>query len=195
MRTKLVCAMLVLGCLISPGVASADGPGEAVAEMLELAKEATSGEGEGAAAQTFAEGFDMRAFARRCMVDHWSALSPSQRDEFVEVFSSVLRRRLERLESKGSGREGFAYKVGRAVKDAGGATRVPASVTADGATVEFVYYLVNDGGDYRLVDYEVEGAMLSRQYRGQFNRIMRKRGYEGLMDRLRVKYAQISGNG
>jgi ABC-type transporter MlaC component len=60
-------------------------------------------------------------------------------------------------------------------------------VSANGEKIDFLYFLVKVNDGYKLVDYEVSGALLSRNYRGQFNYMMRKYGFNGMLEKMRKK--------
>jgi ABC-type transporter MlaC component len=144
------------------------------------------------AGEVFATSVDMPMFARRCLADHWSTISETQRAEFIDLFSRSLRGRMnEALAGRVRGRT-VSLRVGQPVRtDEPGITRIPLTAMIDGKTVRIVYFLTKNSDGWRMVDYEVEGALLSRNYRGQFNYLMRTYGYVGMMDRLRKKAESV----
>ncbi len=136
--------------------------------------------------------FDMEAFSRRCMVDHWDDLSEEQRQEFVAVFSISLKGRLEKLMRKRMNGRRFRYIIGEARRGRDGVIEVPMTAKVDDVQLAFTYSLIRKGDTYKLVDYEVDGVLLSRNYRGQFNYLMRRHGYEGMIERMREKNELIA---
>ncbi len=136
----------------------------------------------------FMHSFDIRAFAQRCLVDHWTALTDDQRSEFVDLFSKTLRAKLADALSKRIKGRVLNYTVGTAKAGAQrGIVEVAARVAVDGERIDLTYYLKRSTDGYRLVDYDVGGALLSRNYRGQFNYLMRNYGYAGMIERMRQK--------
>ena len=57
--------------------------------------------------------------------------------------------------------------------------------------LEVQFILTFDEKIWRLVDIAVEGALLSRQYRGSFNKIFRDKGYDGLLYYLERKMNEL----
>lgn len=53
--------------------------------------------------------------------------------------------------------------------------------------VTVLFFIRRFQGQPRIVDISIEGALLSRNYRGAFNRIFRKEGVSGLMTRIQRK--------
>ena len=74
-----------------------------------------------------------------------------------------------------------------AVVGGDGVIRVTMIAKVDDISIDFVYFLVREGHSFKLVDYEVEGALLSRNYRGHFNYLMRKYGFKGMMEKMHAK--------
>lgn len=135
--------------------------------------------------------FDIPTFARRCMIDHWDNLTQDQRAEFIAVFGASLSGRIERMIAKAAKRGAFSYVIGTPTSGSDGVIAVPLKVRVDDVTMTFVYSLVRAGESFRLVDYAVDGVLLSRNYRGQFNHLMRKHGFEGIIERMRGKIAAL----
>ena len=142
---------------------------------------------------TFAEEFDMLTFAKRCMVDHWDDLSGEQRAEFIEVFTVNLRGQLAKMLKKISKGRKFTYTIDTLTHNKKeGFVRVPVRVVAGDVDLNFRYFVVKTSEGYRLADYEVDGILLSRNYRGQFNYMMRKYGFDGLLAKMRAKQQGLS---
>jgi ABC-type transporter MlaC component len=115
-----------------------------------------------------------------------------QRQEFVELFSRMLRARLNEALAGGRENRTVSYVVGASSRDREpGVVRVSMTVTADGSDLHVIYYLVRAADGWRMIDYAIEGVLLSRNYRGQFNFLMRKYGYAGMIDRMREKAGDV----
>jgi len=58
-------------------------------------------------------------------------------------------------------------------------------------TVAVDYVLRKDGAGWRAFDVATDGVGLVENYRAQFNKIIAKDGFAGLLDRMRKKKAQM----
>lgn len=56
------------------------------------------------------------------------------------------------------------------------------------------YFKEKQNNEIKLIDIEIDSALLSRNYRGTFNRTFRKHGFTGLKERLTNKLKQLQGN-
>lgn len=126
--------------------------------------------------------YDFTAFYKIALQDHWDRLSPAERESFSSSFERIFLKNL-------------SEKMGR-LPALGGELAVQEShVEADQAQVlflgkkgqksaQFRIFFVPSGGDWKICDVEVEGILLSRNYRAQFNRIIRNENFDGLIARL-----------
>jgi len=53
-----------------------------------------------------------------------------------------------------------------------------------GKEIHLEFVIVPETGSFKITDLSIQGALLSRNYRGQFNRIFRTEGFAGLEKRL-----------
>lgn len=184
-RSLLVFLLVIVGPL-TVHAQSADAAKGVVRHMIrEIQSKASFIDQDGTAVMM--QYFDMRSFSKRCMADHWNMLTETQRMEFVDTFTRLLAGRLADAAAKHGGYRTLTSEVGAVIRSSDAIFSVPVSVSVGDATLAFVYYLMPEDGGFRLVDYEVEGVLLSRQYRGQFNYLMRTRGFDGMMERVRAK--------
>ncbi len=178
---------------------AAETPRSFVARIADIAAGVIRDVDAARADEQFIDSFDMPVFAKRCLIDHWEALTKAQRKEFIAVFDCSLRTRLgrlirERLTERLKERK-LNYDIGRPKKLNGGITAVPLATRVNETSIDFVYYVAKGKGGYGLADYEAEGALLSRQYRGNFNYLMRKYGFDGMLRKMRKKNAECANVG
>lgn len=130
--------------------------------------------------------FDFDAFFANVSQDIASKLSPPQRDEFKTLFATVFFDTINRKGLKLDNRqpEKLRYSLSRKKKDE---VVVRVNGVFEGKDVLFDFYIHKKNGQYAILDLAVHDALLSRNYRGPFNRIYREEGYEGLMQRLLKK--------
>jgi phospholipid transport system substrate-binding protein len=132
-------------------------------------------------------GFD--EMAQRSLGPHWRALTPQQRQEFVELFTDLLERSyMNRMEGSTPGPQSVRY--------------VKEDITADQASVHTTimnerdapvaveYRLLHKDGDWKVYDIVIEGVSLVNNYRTQFNTIIAKDSYTGLVKQMRLKRDQ-----
>lgn len=130
--------------------------------------------------------FDFDAFFANVSQDIASKLSPPQRDGFKTLFATVFFDTINRKGLKLDNRqpEKLRYSLSRKKKDE---VVVRVNGVFEGKDVLFDFYIHKKNGKYAISDLAVHDALLSRNYRGPFNRIYREEGYEGLMQRLLKK--------
>lgn len=188
LRYMIVAMILSMAVLVSSSTAVAASPREYIVELIAASREVMKVQEAEDANSTFAEEFDMPTFAKRCMIDHWSDLSEEQHAEFIDAFAANLRGQLAKMMRKVGRRGDFSYEIGTLTKGKkDGFIRVPVRVIVEDVDLKFRYFVLKTDAGYRLVDYEVDGVLLSRNYRGQFNYMMRKYGFDGLIAKMRRK--------
>ncbi|HEU4685258.1 MAG TPA: ABC transporter substrate-binding protein [Nitrospira sp.] len=130
---------------------------------------------------TISKRFDYREMARRTLASQWKRLSEQERDEFVELFKQFLSDRYagrieqysgERVEYLSERREGPYAEV---------RTKLVSSKTQ----YPIDYRLMNKGGRWYAYDIVADGISLVKNYRSQFEKIIRNGSYQELVARLR----------
>lgn len=134
----------------------------------------------------FMMNFDVRNFGRRCILDHWNTFNETEKTEYTQLLNKNLQKRMQEkliLDAKDS----FDLRVSGIGKDYEGYIKINNVLKIDDREITLSIVVYNNGKNYQIIDYELEGVLLSRQYRGQFNRIMRKHGKQELFKRLKAK--------
>lgn len=67
---------------------------------------------------------------------------------------------------------------------------VRATASRGDRSIPLEYELVRDGGRWRICNVIQDGSNLVRSYRRQFDRIVRREGFDGLLARMRTKLQQ-----
>jgi phospholipid transport system substrate-binding protein len=130
---------------------------------------------------------DVEALGRRALRDHWDKLSQAQKDQFM----TLLRQLIEKNYIKGL-RSNLEYEVtytGERKKgdDIVVATEVKTQRRGRPFTVSIDYVLRKDGNKLRAFDVITDSVGLVENYRAQFNKIIAKRGFDGLLARMKKK--------
>ena len=135
--------------------------------------------------------FGFEEMARRSLGRHWRDLDAEQRQEFVGLFSDLLERSyIGRIEGTGAGSQ---VDYPRETIDEEGFASVLTLITNRlGSQIDVEYRLLQrDGGTpWEVYDVIIEGVSLINNYRTQFNNIIHRTSYDGLVKQLRLKQEQ-----
>jgi phospholipid transport system substrate-binding protein len=128
--------------------------------------------------------FDWRAMAREALGDHWAKRSPEEQNEFARLFMNLFENAyLSKI------RLAEADKVEYLGETAMGADAVVRTrvVTKNGSAIPVNYRTRRDeAGRWRVYDLDVERISLVRNYRSQFDSIIRRTSFEQLLARLKA---------
>jgi phospholipid transport system substrate-binding protein len=139
--------------------------------------------------QTVLQRFGFEEMAQRSMGQHWRTLTPQQRQEFVELFTDLLERSyISRIENYKAGPQGIRYPKEDITGDHAIVHTEIMNNRDLAATVD--YHLLHKDGDWKVYDIVIEGVSLVNNYRIQFNTIILKDSYAGLVKQMRTKLAQ-----
>jgi phospholipid transport system substrate-binding protein len=134
--------------------------------------------------------FDFQETAKRSLGRHWEARTPAERQEFVQLFTDLLRRSYFSKVDRGA----FHKIVFRDERLQGDEALVrTAVVLSQGSEMALDYQLHRDTGDrWKVYDLRIEGVSLVANYRAQFNKIIRTSSYEMLVTKLKSNQAEFS---
>ena len=145
-----------------------------------------------AAIRKVAQGaFDFPEMARRSMGQHWAKLAENERQEFSQLFSSLLEaayaQKIEHYEG-----EKIQY-VGETLGAEGNTAMVKTKLlTKAGTEVPVDYHLMKRGDRWMVYDLYIEGVSLVANYRTQFDRVMRTGTYDDLVKRMRAREGELT---
>ena len=135
--------------------------------------------------------FGFEEMARRSLGRHWRDLNAEQRQEFVGLFSDLLERSyVGKIEGSGAGSQ---VDYPRETIDEEGFASVLSLITNRlGSQIDVEYRLLqdDDGTPWEVYDIVIEGVSLINNYRTQFNNIIHRTSYDGLVKQLRLKQEQ-----
>lgn len=197
MRNFLICCMLVLTA--TPALADGDRPIEALQKGVEAGlrilkdPEFNNTDRKGAQQQQLSlilqQLFDFREFSRRVLVSNWKNFTPSQRDEFVRVFTEFLSKfYMGKLQKKYKG-ETLIY-VGQELKTPTRAL-VNVQVVWKGQKIPIDLRMIKRKGLWRVYDIEVLGISAVRNYRAQFRSLLSKETPVQVIDRIKERIRTI----
>ncbi|MBL0712972.1 MAG: ABC transporter substrate-binding protein [Desulfosarcina sp.] len=135
------------------------------------------------------ETFDFTEVSRRALARNWKTFSPEQQKEFSSVFSKMLGNiYVDRIQSGfADQRVEFADEI---LHDSKPLAIVKTFILSDQNKMPVDYSLKKKDGRWWVYDVKVEGVSLVKNYRTQFNDILRKDKPDQLIERLKKKVAE-----
>lgn len=132
-------------------------------------------------------GIDFEAMARFALGPFWTDVTAAEQTEFVEVFSAIVRN--QSLSNLDVYRSKVTYKD-VTVQDA--SARVVTSTIYKDVPTEVVYVLGLKNGDWQVQDIILDDVSTADGYARSFQTVVRKRGFDALMQSLRKKLDSMS---
>ena len=133
--------------------------------------------------------FDFREFSRRVLASNWKNFTPRQQEEFVSVFTEFLSKfYLGKLQEKYKD-ETLIY-VGQELKTPTRAL-VNVKVVWRGQKIPVNLRMIKRKGLWKVYDIQVLGISAVRNYRAQFQFILRKETPGQVIERLKIKTEQL----
>ena len=132
---------------------------------------------------------DFTEMARLSLGPFWDSLSTEQRQEFVEVFSEIVR------EHSLSNLDIYRAKVRYdSVQVYGDSARAYTTAIYKDTPVQVIYVLKKKGDRWVVVDLILDGVSTVEGYARSFQGVIRKRGFDTLMRSLRKKLRKITAS-
>jgi phospholipid transport system substrate-binding protein len=131
--------------------------------------------------------FDYSEMSRRSLGAQWNQLSDKEKQEFIDLFRTLLTNTYaDRVETYSG--EGVQYLNERTEKEY---AEVRTKVLSGKTEIPMDYRLLNKSNDWHVYDVVVDGVSLVNNYRGQFTKILHTSSYSDLVDQLRKKSDKI----
>ena len=123
---------------------------------------------------------DYREMAKYALADKFDELSREEQDEFVDLFSRIIRdQSLQQLD---------IYRAEVIYEDItvdGGHAKVTTTAIHNENRIPVLYRMLHRDGDWVITDMSIDNAWTAESYRRSFQNIIRRRGYDALIDNLR----------
>ncbi len=174
-----------------PGTAAVKAANEKISALLKQKPPAGSKEEKelaGKVTTSVRDFLDIDELGKRAMADQWSKLSKQQQDEFL----ATLRALIEDNYVRGL-RANLQYTVDYTgeTTDKDGNTIVTTTINTKRKgrpfKIQLDYVLKKDGGKLKAWDVKTDGVGLVENYRAQFNKIIEKDGFAGLIAKMKKK--------
>ncbi len=135
---------------------------------------------------------DFEAVSEAALGDHWDEHSEEERREFVTLLRTLVERNYQnQLETTQS------YEVTYGSERTRGdvvvvETTARSTENRRAPEVSIDYHMKRRGNRWIVEDVVTDGVSMVRNYRSQFDRIIRRDGWDGLLDRMRSRVQQDS---
>jgi phospholipid transport system substrate-binding protein len=138
--------------------------------------------------------FDFTEISRRALARNWKSFSAEEQKAFATVFAKMLGNiYVERIQSGFAGQKvEFADEIMHETKPL---AIVKTFIVDDQTKIPVDYSLKKKNDQWRVYDVKVEGVSLVKNYRTQFNDILRKEKPAELIERLKSKVAEQDAAG
>ena len=197
-RVTLWILLLVLG-LFPVRAASAGLPSDQLRDGVErvfrvlrdpeLKGEKKVDERTAAVAKAASEIFDFGETAKRSLGQHWEQRTPTERTEFVRLFTELIERSYISKVDKYTHQKMTVLAENVDGEYAVVRTRL---LLNHGDEMPLDYKMRNTGSRWQVYDISIDGISLVANYRAQFNKVIRTSSYETLVTRLKSNQAEFS---
>ena len=187
---RILTLALVMGWV---GLAQADGAlGYMKAKQTELTAliQDSSPAGQKKLVSAFDQLLDYDALAKDSLGADWAKLSADQQKEFQSLLTTLVQRAYTK-----NLRDTLAYEItfqGEQDVTGGKLVKTVAKHKTDARKepIAIEYRVHQVGGAWRIFDIVTEGSSLVANYRGQFHKLIEKKGVAGLLERMKQKAAE-----
>ena len=138
--------------------------------------------------------FDFEEMAKLALARRWRERTPAEKKQFAELFADLLKNTYTgRIEAYSNEK----VRYDKELFDSDRRTRalVYTTVIKNNQEIPINYMLLNKDGDWYVYDVLIEGVSLIRNYRTEFERIIEREKYEGLIKRIKEKIAKQENGG
>ncbi len=145
--------------------------------------------------------FDVRELCMLSLADHWKIRTTEEQDYFVNLMKKLLERKAifskEQGVKKSKKKTKELYKVtyeGDSFLNSDktqALTRSSLFVPSENLRIGLHYKLKKVDAGWKIFDIIVDGASLLDNYKYQFDKIIQKEGYPGLISRMETKLKEI----
>ncbi len=129
--------------------------------------------------------YDFQSFYKMALQDHWSQWTGSQKGDFDQRFEKYFLKSVSQKMNELPKQEVSFVVAGKRIQQNKAILEFREfNAKKDSEATHFKVFFSRVKNQWKIYDVEIDGALLSRNYRGMFNHILRKENFEGLMARL-----------
>jgi phospholipid transport system substrate-binding protein len=141
--------------------------------------------------QMAAANFDFSEMSRATIDEHWSALTPEQREAFTRLFTSFIEDSyLDQI-------QGYAGQNINVLRQdlAGDHADVYSTITSPGEDpIDLELRFKREADGWKIYDVAVDEVSITSNYRAQFDHVLREKGFDTLMADLRAKQRRLDAS-
>lgn len=189
-RKSFLSVLTLLALFLLPSAALAKGKAESFVQerQSELVKLMKAGDDKAKIHAVFDQILDYDTLAKKSLGSStWKKRSEAERSEFKSLLKDLVRQAYEKnlrktldykVSFEGEDKSGSKYLVKTVAKSKTNKREEPLSID----------YVVESGaGNLKIIDIVTEGSSLTRGYRSQFRRILKKKGWDELIRLMKKK--------
>jgi phospholipid transport system substrate-binding protein len=126
---------------------------------------------------------DFEELSRLTVKEQWDSMTPERRTEYVTLFKQLIQRSYAK---KFKPDKKLVVKMADDVEEKQGKARLETTVSSGGTTadVEYRMHVPEGATQWWVYDIVIDEVSLMRNYRSQFQRIIKDSGVDGLMAKL-----------
>ncbi len=130
---------------------------------------------------------DYRAIAQYALQDQWNEMSEDERTEFVEILSAIIRD--QSMNNLDIYRADVVYD---SFEEENGMIIAHTTAILENRRVPVVYNMVKANGEWMVTDTSINNSSTAESYRRSFQNILRRRGYDALVESLKRRAGMAS---
>jgi phospholipid transport system substrate-binding protein len=124
--------------------------------------------------------FDFREMAKSSLGKNWNTITSEEKDQFVELFSTLVKKRYIGKINDYTDQE-IVYTKQLIKKNR---AMVYSAIIDKGTEIPIIYKLLNNQDKWFIYDMKIENVSLVLNYRRDFDSIIRKEKFAGLIERI-----------
>ena len=135
---------------------------------------------------------DLETMGSKALSDHWEELSPQDRRTFLDLLWKLVETVAYPKNQNLVGGDEIVY--GEIAEDENG-FQVPVSAKPkdDEPTASIIYHLAEKDGGLKIDDVVLDDVSIIEDLKYQFDKIIAKSGFGGLLDKMRERLAKAEG--
>ena len=136
---------------------------------------------------------DFAELAKRSLGKHWEARSEAERNEFVSMLRDLIETSYtNRIQENAD----FEVKyILEEIKDDDALVRTIATAKGKKGELHTDYRLHLKDGRWFVYDLIIEDTSLNNQYRSQFNKVIKQKGWNELIAKMKAKRDELNSTG
>ena len=135
--------------------------------------------------------FDFAEMSKRALCFHWRRLTPSERKEFIHIFTDLLEQSYIRYIDSYNEDTFIFLKEKLDGRYAEVGTQILTGKREE-FSVRYKTHLVN--GEWKIYDIVAENISMVNNYRSQFKRVLSKSSFEELVSKINKKRLELLNN-